>query len=405
MKSREFLISDILDVSWGDTKTTKSSFVESGYIAYSAAGPDGFLPHADYHCDGVVLSAIGANCGVTYLASGQWSCIKNTIRILPKTSDIDIKYFYYLTCSPDFWPKRGSAQPFISQTDIRDLLIQISPIEIQKAIVGIIEPLDQKIRVNLQITSTLEQIAQTIFKSWFVDFAPVHAKARGEQPVGMDAETASLFPDSFEDSELGPIPSGWKVSPISECSKVVVGGTPSRKVDEYWGGTVPWINSGKTNEFRVTQPSEYITELGVQKSAAKIMPVGTTIMAMTGATLGQFSRMEIQACGTQNVIGILEDGTWPNEYIYFTIAFAMDKVLAGATGGAQQHVSKSIVEEIVVVNPGHALSVRFAEVVLPLFNQIANLEFQNHSLVEIRNSLLPRLISGDLEIPAELLEA
>ena len=360
----------------------------------------------------IVISTVRPNRRSFFRFENQWEnpiCSTGFAVVSPKNAS-DSEYLYALLTShaaTDFYESicEGGAYPAFNGAKLHNMAIPWPESCTRNAIGTIAADLRKKIEVNKKIASTLEQIAQTIFKSWFVDFDPVHAKARGEQPVGMDAETAALFPDSFEDSELGPIPTGWKVSPICECSKVVVGGTPSRKVDEYWDGTIPWINSGKTNEFRVTQPSEYITELGVQKSAAKLMPVGTTIMAMTGATLGQFSRMEIQACGTQNVIGILDNGTWPNEFIYFTIAFAMDKVLAGATGGAPQHVRKSIVEEILVINPGHELSVRFAEVVLPLFNQIANLEFQNHSLIEIRDSLLPRLISGELEIPAELLEA
>jgi type I restriction enzyme S subunit len=358
--------------------------------------------------DTVLMAMYGATVGKLGILPFEAACNQACAAMVVDEEFSDFKFLFYLLKnwrSEIIAQATGAAQQNLSGELVRNFEFDFPPVEIQNAIGELLGTLDEKIRANKQIASTLEQIAQTVFKSWFVDFDPVHTKARGEQPLGMDAETAALFPDSFEDSELGPIPAGWKVSPISECSKVVVGGTPSRKVDEYWDGMVPWINSGKTNEFRVTQPSEYITELGVQKSAAKLMPVGTTIMAMTGATLGQFSRMEIQACGTQNVIGILDDGTWPNEFIYFTIALAMDKVLSGATGGAQQHVSKSIVEEIAVVNPGHALSVRFAEVVLPFFSQIANLEFQNHSLVEIRDSLLPRLISGELEIPSELLEA
>ena len=97
MTFREVQLQDVLDIQWGDTKTTKASYVPDGYLAYSATGPDGFLEKFDYDREGIVLSAIGANCGSTFFASGKWSCIKNTIRILPKNDDIDLKFFFYMT--------------------------------------------------------------------------------------------------------------------------------------------------------------------------------------------------------------------------------------------------------------------------------------------------------------------
>ena len=193
MTFREVQLQDILDIQWGDTKTTKASYVSTGYLAYSATGPDGFLEKFDYDREGIVLSAIGANCGSTFYATGKWSCIKNTIRIFPKSDGIDLKYFFYMTKAPDFWPIRGSAQPFISQTDIRELYVKIPEISVQKKIGEILFKLEEKISVNNALSKTLGDIAQTIFKSWFVDFDPTKAKMRGEQPEGMDDATAALF--------------------------------------------------------------------------------------------------------------------------------------------------------------------------------------------------------------------
>ena len=110
---------DIADVGWGDTNVTKSSYVNEGFDAYSATGRDGFRDTYDYDKSGIVLSAIGANCGKTWLAMGKWSCIKNTIRIFG-TDEVPTEFLYYLTGNLEFWSRRGSAQPFISQTDIRN---------------------------------------------------------------------------------------------------------------------------------------------------------------------------------------------------------------------------------------------------------------------------------------------
>lgn len=403
MTFREVQLQDVLDIQWGDTKTTKASYVPDGYLAYSATGPDGFLEKFDYDREGIVLSAIGANCGSTFFASGKWSCIKNTIRILPKNDDIDLKFFFYMTKAPHFWPIRGSAQPFISQTDIRELYVQIPDISVQKAIGTLLFELEEKISANNVLSKTLEDIAHSIFKSWFIDFDPVKAKMAGEMPVGMDAATSELFPDSMEESELGLIPKGWEVRKIESLCQTLLGGTPSRTKDDFWDGEIPWINSGKVNEFRITTASEYITELGLEKSATKLLPKGTTVLAITGATLGQFSRLEIDSCANQSVVGILGSDEASNEFIYFNIKNGINRLVSAQTGGAQQHINKEDVNEFLIVYPGKKLMDAMTDVVSAMFADIGALSHQSNCLAEIRNSLLPRLISGELKIPEEML--
>ena len=118
-------LGSLADIKWGDTSTTKESYVEKGYAAYSASGLDGQLDHYDFDRMGIVLSAIGAQCGKTWLASGKWSCIKNTIRFWAKNECVSTEFLFIATQGQDFWPRRGAAQPFISQGDAEriDVLI------------------------------------------------------------------------------------------------------------------------------------------------------------------------------------------------------------------------------------------------------------------------------------------
>jgi type I restriction enzyme S subunit len=110
-------LGNLADISWGDTSTTKASYVEDGYAAYSASGSDGKLDHYDFDRTGIVLSAIGAQCGKTWLARGKWSCIKNTIRFWSKNDCVSTEFLFIVTEGQGFWPRRGAAQPFISQGD------------------------------------------------------------------------------------------------------------------------------------------------------------------------------------------------------------------------------------------------------------------------------------------------
>jgi len=262
--------------------------------------------------------------------------------------------------------------------------------------------LEEKIRLNTELSRTLEAIAQTMFKSWFVDFDPVHAKMRGEKPEGMEDAMAALFPDSFEESEVGLIPSGWGVTTLGVVCQTVLGGTPSRKKDEYWGGEIPWVNSGAVNHFRITKASEYITSVGLAKSATKLMPRGTTVIAITGATLGQFSRLEIDACANQSVVGVLGNEMLSNEYLYLQIAANIGELVSMQTGGAQQHINKDNVNSLRIVVPSKELLEKFQVLAGPLFKEVGNLALQSETLKEARDSLLPRLISGELQIPDEM---
>ena len=132
-------LSHIADIGWGDLSVTKKSYVESGYTAYSATGADGFLPYFDYDQDGIVVSAIGANCGKIWRAHGKWSCIKNTMRIIIKDAPVSLDYLYYFLSDPKVFPKRGSGQPFISKEDARDIEIAYPPIDEQHKIVELLE--------------------------------------------------------------------------------------------------------------------------------------------------------------------------------------------------------------------------------------------------------------------------
>jgi type I restriction enzyme S subunit len=297
----------------------------------------------------------------------------------------------------------GSVQLNYGPSHLAFVEMPLPPIKIQKVIGKVLDSITRKIDLNNKTSKILEDIAQTIFKSWFIDFDPVKAKMAGEKPVGMDAATAALFPDAMEESELGLIPKGWSIAKVKSLTKTLVGGTPSRVRDDFWNGDIPWFNSGKVNEFRIIEASEYITELGLQKSAAKLLPVGTTVLAITGATLGQYSRVEISASGTQNVIGILESDSITNEYIYSFIASGISRIVAAGTGGAQQHINKDIVDNFEFIFPGKQLVDVFTLTVRSMFQEISSLTFSSKNLSQLRDALLPRLISGELQIPEEML--
>lgn len=225
----------------------------------------------------------------------------------------------------------------------------------------------------------LEEQALTLYKSWFVDFEP--------------------FRDgSFIDTELGLIPEGWHIGHLGEICSCVLGGTPSRNHPEYWGGKISWINSGEINNFRITKASEYITEEGFKKSAAKLLPANTVVLAITGATLGQYSILAISSCANQSVIGILQNSALPTEFIYPFIANKIDDLMLSATGGAQQHINKNNVEQLPIVVPPTDVMSKYSLVAKPLYEKINIQCIENEECASLRDSLLPSLMSGIIEV-------
>lgn len=408
MTFREVQLQDILDIQWGDTKTTKASYVSDGYLAYSATGPDGFLEKFDYDREGIVLSAIGANCGSTFFATGKWSCIKNTIRILPKGDAIDLKYFFYMTKAPDFWPIRGSAQPFISQTDIRELYVQIPEISVQKVIGEILFTLEEKIAANTALSKTLEGIAQTIFKSWFIDFDPVKAKMAGEKPAGMDATTSALFPDTMGESELGLIPKGWGVYPASELFEVGIGRTPPRKEPQWFcKGTegVPWVSIRDMGTYETYShgTNEGLTQAAVEKFKVPIVPENTVLMSFK-LTMGKLCISDADLVTNEAIahFRISEDSPLNAFYTYLWLS-NLDMGGLDSTSSIGTATNSGVIKQIKFLVPPRDLLGNFHEKVLPIFSQLKLLRKQTTNLVLLRDSLLQRLISGELQIPEEML--
>ena len=286
------------------------------------------------------------------------------------------KPYYDWVSSFDTGATRGN----INAKTYGDMEIELPSRKIQNRIVSILSSLDRKIELNNKINADLEEMAQAIFKNWFVDFEP--------------------FKDGkFVDSELGMIPEGWKVGTLGEFCKCLLGGTPSRSKEEYWNGEVNWINSGEINKFRILEASEKITELGLAKSATKLLPKKTTVLAITGATLGQVSLLEIDTCANQSVIGVLENTEVPYEYIYPFIKDRIEMLIQHQTGGAQQHINKDNVESLIFLLPTINVLEDYISLVSPMYKRIESQCFENLYLSLLRDTLLPRLMSGEIEIP------
>ncbi len=258
----------------------------------------------------------------------------------------------------------GGAQQNLNSLQIKDFEISLPTINIQQKIAKVLGALDDKIELNNKINENLELQAQSIFKSWFVD-----------NRYEVEKETC-----------------------IGELCKCELGGTPSRVKSEYWNGNIPWINSGAVNNYRITKPSEYITELGLSKSATKLLPAKTTVLAITGATLGQISLLEIASCANQSVVGIIENEKLPYEFIYPYICHNIKEILSHQTGGAQQHINKQNIEQLKINLPKSNIINKYKAIAKPMYENIAYNCFENEALTQLRDTLLPKLMNGEIDV-------
>ncbi|TKJ28314.1 restriction endonuclease subunit S [Blastococcus sp. CCUG 61487] len=189
------------------------------------------------------------------------------------------------------------------------------------------------------------------------------------------------------------------VRALGEVASTALGGTPSRSVPEFWvHGTVPWLASGKANEPRVLTPTAWITAEALASSASKMMPKGATLLAITGATLGQVARLEIDACGNQSLIGIWHEDQGMNDWLYFAVQQQLPELLKHATGAAQQHVNKQNVERLLVPLPATDVLELWGQVARPLLDTAAAMDQQALHLAQTRDELLPLLMCDRITV-------
>lgn len=370
-------LSDIYKFQYG--KGNKNPSNGGKYPVYGAGSIIGYFDQYNAE-NSPVIGHMGANCGTVIFGRGKHFVTYNGIMALTKTGH-DPMFGYYLLLSKDFKKSiRGSAQPFISYDLLDNVDIFLPDFPTQERIGSVLSAYDNLIENNEKRIKALEEMAQLLYTEWFVKFKfPGYEKARM-----VDSGT-----------EYGMLPERWVVGKIDDHFNTVLGGTPSRNKTEFWlDGTVPWINSGAVNNFRITEASELITELALEKSATKMMPKRSTLLAITGATLGQVSLTEIECCANQSVVGIWDKENLYNEYIYFKIKDTIKDIIARASGSAQPHINKEDVKAFKIIIPDKEIMSIFHEIVKSIFDDIALFILQNNNLSKTRDLLTPQLVTG-----------
>ena len=250
------------------------------------------------------------------------------------------------------------------------------------------------------MNETLEEMARALFKSWFVDFDPVRAKMEGRD-TGLPPDVADLFPDRLVDSELGEIPEGWEVKTVDTIASIVGGTTPSTKQAQYWeGGTHYWATPKDLAPLSVPvllKTERKITDAGLGKIGSGLLPPGSVLLS-SRAPIGYLAIAEIPVAINQGFIGILPHDEMSNLFMLYWSEASHDEIINHANGSTFLEISKSNFRQLSVVVPDEPAMKAFDSLARPLYNRIASNERQSHSLATLRDTLLPKLISGEMRV-------
>ena len=276
-----------------------------------------------------------------------------------------------------------------------------SPLPIQHRIASILSAFDDKIELNRQINRTLEQMARALFKSWFVDFDPVRAKMRGEQPEGMDAATAALFPDELVEVNGREVPRGWRIGKARDFADISIGKTPPRKEPQWFTfntGNRVWVSikdMGNQGVY-ISDSTEYLTDEAVIKFNVKKVPSDSVLLSFK-LTLGRVKITRGEIFTNEAIAHFAFDVPFKSTYCYFFLC-GYDFSNLGSTSSIATAVNSQIIKDMPFLIPSDTIIRAFDSCTAELMRRIELTENESANLAQLRDSLLPRLLSGEIDV-------
>jgi type I restriction enzyme S subunit len=343
-----------------------------------SAGQNGFHDTALAKGPGIVVGRSGASFGqVHFSAVDYWP--HNTALYVTDFKGNDERFAFYFLKAIDFSGyNSGSAQPSLNRNFIYSIPVRIPPLAEQKAIAAVLGALDDKIELNRRMNATLEAMARALFQSWFVDFDLVRAKLDGRQPPNLDPATAALFPDSFQDSELGHIPKGWEVRTLGEVIELAYG-KPLKAEDRKTGPICVYGANGPVgwhDEKLVSGPGIVVGRKGnpgvVTWAHGDFYPIDTTFYVEPKGDCRSLYFL-FYALSNHDLANLSADSAVPG------------------LNRNHAYMSKQVI-------PPASLLEAFDKQAAPIFDAIHANETQSRTLATLRDTLLPKLLSGDINI-------
>ncbi|QJR15377.1 restriction endonuclease subunit S [Usitatibacter palustris] len=350
-------------------------------------------------------------------ANGRWAFIDfnaedfvvstKLMVIRPRTNRVVPRFLYHFLTSAKTtgWlqhlaESRSGTFPQITFDQVAELELELPPLGAQEGIAKFLDCIDSKIEVSRRMNETLEAMARALFKSWFVDFDPVRAKAEGRNP-NLPTPLAALFPDSFEGSPLGEIPMGWGVRTIGDLADIVGGSTPSTTEPTYWdGGTCAWATPKDLAGLSVPvllDTERRITGAGLAQIGSGLLPKGTVLLS-SRAPIGYLAIAEVPVAVNQGFVAMRPKAEISNLFLLFWASVAHDEIVSRANGSTFLEISKANFRPIPIVKPSPGVMQAFEHLARPMYERIVECARESRMLTALRDALLPKLISGELRL-------
>jgi type I restriction enzyme S subunit len=350
-------------------------------------GPSGFTDKALYDGRILITGRVGT-LGKLFAPSGPCWPSDNALVIQPRSSQTDaifLRYALQLVIPEAVGMNRGAANPLITQGDLGRLTIAYPPLPEQRAIAHILGTLDDKIELNRKQNETLEAMARALFKAWFVDFEPVRAKMegrwqRGQSLPGLPAHLYDLFPDRLVESELGEIPEGWEITSVGDIAELTGGKQLEKKYIADRGSVPVFGGAGIMGYTENYNADGFVISVG-----------------RVGAYCGQFFSHRGKAWINNNASLIRTKDESIAEWLFISLQHADIDVIK--KGAAQPFVSNGDIAKLRLICPGKPIIYFFLNHLSPIFEDKEENERQSRTLAQLRDTLLPKLISGALRVP------
>lgn len=362
---------------------------------YGSNGQIGFCTESNAPKETSVIGRVGSYCGSIHFSKNACWVTDNAIKATAKVPE-ESRFWFYAMANRDLHDLRaGSGQPLINQTSLKAVELPIPDAASRVEIANLLGALDDKIELNRRMSATLEEMARALYRSWFVDFDPVHARALGQSPVHMASTTAALFPDSF-----GPdgLPKGWEMSTIGEVAETVGGATPKTKETAFWDGPHRWATPrdlSKLGQPILFDTDRTLTDAGLAKISSGLSPAGTVLLS-SRAPIGYVAIAQNSVAVNQGFIALRETDRISSVEAYFWVQSNMDAILANANGSTFQEISKKNFRPLPCVVAPDPVRSAFRDLAGTWFDRVASLCAESANLAALRDTLLPRLMSGDL---------
>jgi len=355
----------------------------------------------------VLFSNIRTYFRKVWLSSFEGGASPDVLIFRPRNHDVlDSRYLFYLLSDEDFIyytdkTSNGAKMPRGDKDAILKYQVKLPPLPTQRAIAHILGTLDDLIELNRETNELLEEMARALFKSWFVDFDPVRAKLEGRPPAGMDAATAALFPDHFQDSELGQIPRGWEVKPLAYLTSYLSRGIGPAYVEE---GGVCVLNQKCVRDHRVDLARARRHCALKKKVDGRFLERFDVLVNSTGTgTLGrvaQIFQIEEAMIVDSHITVVRAASDVDPRFLGAALVNReadIEELAEGSTG--QTELSRTRLGALAIVTPNAEIQRAFGKLIEPTFNLMSENDRESRDLATLRDTLLPKLLSGEITVP------